>query len=70
MTNEQRALLLGALAGRTILTDALRAVTVLLKTNGGIEKSRLEVEKLGSPQGGLIMTFGMYPGIPLENAGP
>jgi hypothetical protein len=29
---------------------------------------REEVEKLGSPQGGLSMVFGMYPGMPLENA--
>jgi hypothetical protein len=29
---------------------------------------REEVEKIGSPLGGLMMIFGMYPGIPLENA--
>ena len=29
---------------------------------------REEVEKLASPKGGLMMIFGMYPGIPLENA--
>ncbi len=28
---------------------------------------REEVEKLGSPQGGLMMIFGLYPGAPLEN---
>jgi len=28
---------------------------------------REEVEKLGSKEGGLLMTYGMYPGIPLEN---
>jgi uroporphyrinogen decarboxylase len=27
-----------------------------------------EVEKLASPRGGLMMIFGMYPGMPLENA--
>jgi uroporphyrinogen decarboxylase len=27
-----------------------------------------EVEKLGSKQGGLMMTYGMYPGTPIENA--
>lgn len=30
---------------------------------------REEVEKLSTPQGGLMMIFGMYPGTPLENAG-
>ena len=29
---------------------------------------REEVEKLGSKDGGLIMVYGMYPGVPLENA--
>lgn len=29
---------------------------------------REEVEKLGSKDGGLMMIFGMYPGMPLENA--
>ncbi len=29
---------------------------------------RKEVEMLGSRQGGLMMIFGMYPGMPLENA--
>ena len=29
---------------------------------------REEVEKLGSPEGGLTMIHGMYPGVPLENA--
>lgn len=29
---------------------------------------RQEVETLGSPEGGLMMVFGMYPGMPLENA--
>jgi uroporphyrinogen-III decarboxylase len=28
---------------------------------------REEVEKLGSPRGGLMMIFGLYPGTPLEN---
>jgi len=28
---------------------------------------RREVEKLGSPQGGLMMIYGLYPGVPLEN---
>ena len=28
---------------------------------------RQEVEKLGSPGGGLMMIYGLYPGIPLEN---
>ncbi|UCC89284.1 MAG: hypothetical protein JSV81_08235 [Anaerolineales bacterium] len=30
---------------------------------------REEVEKLGSQQGGLMMIYGLYPGVPLENAG-
>jgi uroporphyrinogen-III decarboxylase len=29
---------------------------------------REEVEKLGGKQGGLMMIYGMYPGVPLENA--
>ncbi len=29
---------------------------------------REEVEKIGTPQGGLMMIYGMYPGVPLENA--
>ena len=29
---------------------------------------REEVEKLGSKKGGLMMVYGMYPGVPLENA--
>jgi len=28
---------------------------------------REEVEKLGSPAGGLMMIYGLYPGVPLEN---
>jgi hypothetical protein len=28
---------------------------------------RDEVEKLGSPEGGLMMIYGLYPGVPLEN---
>ena len=26
-----------------------------------------EVEKLGSKQGGLMMIYGLYPGVPIEN---
>jgi len=29
---------------------------------------REEVEKIGTPQGGLTMIYGLYPGIPIENA--
>jgi hypothetical protein len=29
---------------------------------------REAVEKLGSRQGGLMMIYGLYPGVPLENA--
>jgi sulfur relay (sulfurtransferase) DsrC/TusE family protein len=29
---------------------------------------REEVEKLGSRRGGLMMIYGLYPGVPLENA--
>ena len=32
------------------------------------ELIRTEVQTLGSPQGGLTMVYGMYPGVPLENA--
>jgi hypothetical protein len=28
---------------------------------------REEVEKLGSAQGGLMMIYGLYPGVPLTN---
>ena len=31
------------------------------------ELIRMEVEKLGSPEGGLMMIYGLYPGVPLEN---
>ena len=27
-----------------------------------------EVRKIGTPQGGLLMKYGLYPGVPLENA--
>ncbi|UCG48038.1 MAG: hypothetical protein JSU94_21485 [Phycisphaerales bacterium] len=30
---------------------------------------RSEVEMLGSPTGGLMMIYGLYPGVPLENVG-
>ena len=28
---------------------------------------REEVEKVATPQGGLTMIYGLYPGVPLEN---
>jgi len=28
---------------------------------------RTEVERLGSPQGGLMLIYGLYPGVPLQN---
>ena len=28
---------------------------------------RQEVQKLGSKEGGLMMIYGLYPGVPLEN---
>jgi uroporphyrinogen decarboxylase len=31
------------------------------------ELIRSEVEELGSPEGGLMMIYGLYPGVPLEN---
>ena len=31
------------------------------------ELIREEVEKLGSPEGGFMMIYGLYPGVPLEN---
>ena len=31
------------------------------------ELIREEVEKLASKRGGLAMTYGLYPGVPLEN---
>ena len=30
---------------------------------------RDEVVRLGSREGGLMMIYGLYPGVPLENAG-
>jgi hypothetical protein len=27
-----------------------------------------EVSKIATPQGGLMMIYGLYPGVPLENA--
>ena len=32
------------------------------------ELIRSEIEALGSPDGGLMMIYGLYPGTPLENA--
>ena len=29
---------------------------------------REEVEKIATPQGGLCMIYGLYPGVPLKNA--
>ena len=29
---------------------------------------REEIEKIGTPQGGLMLVYGLYPGTPLENA--
>ena len=29
---------------------------------------REEVEKIGCPEGGLMMIYGLYPGVPPENA--
>ena len=42
-------------------------------THGGTPEAidaliRQEVETLGSPEGGLMMTYGLYPGTPIENA--
>ena len=31
------------------------------------ELIREEVEKLGSSEGGLMMIYGLYPGVPIEN---
>ncbi len=33
------------------------------------ELIRTEVERLGSPEGGLMMIYGLYPAVPLENVG-
>ena len=42
-------------------------------TFGGTPKDiddliREEVEKIGTPEGGLLMVYGLYPGTPIENA--
>ena len=49
--------------------DIDRAEVTRFGTPGEIDAMiREEVQALGSPEGGLMMIYGMYPGIPPENA--
>jgi len=58
------------LAGRICLDlDIDRQYITALGTPAQVDALvREEVEKLGSKQGGLMMIYGLYPGVPLENA--
>jgi uroporphyrinogen-III decarboxylase len=57
------------LAGRVCVDlDVDRQLVTRFGTPKQIDKLiREEVEKLGSRQGGLMMIYGLYPGVPLEN---
>ncbi|MDZ4200371.1 MAG: uroporphyrinogen decarboxylase family protein [Kiritimatiellia bacterium] len=57
-------------AGRVCIDlDVDRQSVTARGTPGDIDRLiREEVEKLGSPQGGLMLLYGLYPGVPLENA--
>jgi uncharacterized protein with von Willebrand factor type A (vWA) domain len=57
------------LAGRICLDlDIDRQNVTVLGTPAQIDALiREEVEKLGSKQGGLMMIYGLYPGVPLKN---
>ena len=59
----------GKLAGRTCIELDIDRQEI---TTRGTPKQidgliRVEVEKLGSDRGGLMMIYGLYPGVPLEN---
>jgi hypothetical protein len=58
------------LAGRVCVhMDIDRANVTCFGTPGEIDKLiREEVEKVGRKEGGLMMIYGLYPGVPLENA--
>jgi hypothetical protein len=60
----------GRFAGKTCIElDIDRQSVTRFGTPSQIDALiREEVEKLGSKQGGLMMIYGMYPGVPLENA--
>ena len=64
----------GAELAFTYLGDALkkRVIPLAEKLNSKSTfscdvENKEEVTKLGSKQGGLMMIFGLYPGVPLEN---
>jgi uroporphyrinogen-III decarboxylase len=56
-------------AGRTCIDlDIDRQTVTAQGTPQQVEALvREEVEKLGSKEGGLMMIYGLYPGVPLEN---
>jgi uroporphyrinogen decarboxylase len=59
----------GRLAGRTCIDlDIDRQAITRFGSPAQIDALiRGEVQKLGSRQGGLMMVYGLYPGVPLEN---
>ena len=58
------------LKGRVCIElDIDRQSTSFTGTPAGIDAMiREEVATLGSPEGGLMMIYGLYPGVPMENA--
>ncbi len=58
------------LKGRVCIElDIDRQSTSFAGTPAGIDAMiREEVATLGSPEGGLMMIYGLYPGVPMENA--
>jgi uroporphyrinogen-III decarboxylase len=56
-------------AGRTAIElDIDRQAVTALGTPAQIDRLiREEVAKLGRKEGGLMMVYGLYPGVPLEN---
>ena len=57
-------------AGRIVATvlEVLKSqVKPGMKTEELDDMAAEEVEKLGSKQGGLMMIYGLYPGVPLAN---
>ena len=58
------------LKGRVCIElDIDRQSTSFMGTPAGIDAMiREEVATLGSPEGGLMMIYGLYPGVPMANA--
>lgn len=57
------------LAGRVCLHLDIDRQNITVRGSPGQIDSliREEVDKLGSPQGGLMLLYGLYPGVPVEN---